>query len=260
VRGVCVEEASAIGAEVLDDFQRGHRPLSNDLAGSIERMGDDVVVEVHRNSLADEEQRPEERAGRENPEEAAGEIDPEVTQGLETFAGEASDEGDADGQAHRAGEKILYAEAHHLAGIAHGVFARIGLPGAGGGEADGCVEGEIRSEGGGEVLRKEPRKEPLGSEDEVEDQRADKAEDDETGCVLAGGHFRCRIDAGEAIDPSFHWSPYGIQHRSSPGEDALHVTAERPDTEREDHDEEKILHRVIQVHRRATGSPKVNTG
>jgi len=96
--------------------------------------------------------------------------------------------------------------------------------------------------------------------DDVEGQCADETEDHETGCVLSSTHFDRGINAGEVIDPSFHWSPHGIQQRSSPGKDAIHVTAERPDTERENHDEEKILNCAVQAHWRATRSPQVNQG
>src|ERR1035438_9187670 len=55
-RPIRVKEAAAIGAEIFDDLQRGHRTLRYDLLGAPEGGGDRIGAEVHRDALADEQQ------------------------------------------------------------------------------------------------------------------------------------------------------------------------------------------------------------
>lgn len=39
MRLLCVEETTAIGSQVFDEFQRGHWPLRDDLSASFQRVG-----------------------------------------------------------------------------------------------------------------------------------------------------------------------------------------------------------------------------
>ena len=55
----------------LDDFQCSDRSLGDDLARSFKSGGNDIMVEVHRNSLPSEEQRSYERTRQQNPKQAA---------------------------------------------------------------------------------------------------------------------------------------------------------------------------------------------
>ena len=41
-----VKEATAIGTEVLDELQRGHRPLRNDLLRHLHRLHDGLTAEI----------------------------------------------------------------------------------------------------------------------------------------------------------------------------------------------------------------------
>jgi len=51
-----VKEAAAVGAEILDDFQCGYRALGDDLRSTLDGGGDRIGVEVHGNTLPDEQQ------------------------------------------------------------------------------------------------------------------------------------------------------------------------------------------------------------
>ena len=71
VRAVRVEEAAAVGAELLDGFLRGDRALRDRLrAGPSSRRHDVVRLEVLDDSLRDEHQRDDDADGQQNPEQA----------------------------------------------------------------------------------------------------------------------------------------------------------------------------------------------
>src|SRR5277367_2105991 len=133
-------------------------------------------MEVHRNSLPDKDQCSEERGRQQNPKQTAGYIYPEISQRLRSFPRQSSHKCDTHREARGSGQKVLRAETHHLAEIAHGVFSPISLPCCGRRETDRGIEGQIRWGRGGEVFRKEPGKKALASEDQVEKQGADETE------------------------------------------------------------------------------------
>src|ERR1700744_6189884 len=132
MRPVCVKEATAICAEILDALECSNRPLRYNLLGSFKRGGNHVMVEVHRNALPDEQQCSKKRAGQQNPKQTASEVDPEVSEHPAGFSREAPHKGDANRQTSSPGQEVLYAKTHHLAEIAHGAFARVSLPCGGG--------------------------------------------------------------------------------------------------------------------------------
>ena len=137
------------------------------------------MVEVHRNSLPDEEQRSDQRAGQKNPKQAAREIDPEVPKRCAGLPRQASNKGNADGQSRGSSEKILRAEPHHLTEIAHGVFASVSLPCGGSCEADGSIDRQVRRERRRLILREKPGKEALEAKNGVKEESADQTEDNE---------------------------------------------------------------------------------
>jgi hypothetical protein len=55
-------------------------------------------------------------------------------------------------------------------------------------------------------LREKPGKDVLEPEDGVKEERADQGKDNERDQVLSGVHLDGRVDAREAMDPSFHWN------------------------------------------------------
>ena len=54
------------------------------------------------------------------------------------------------------------------------------------------------------VLREEPRKKLLHSQDTIQKERADKAEEYETSSVLLASHLHIRINPSNAIDKSLN--------------------------------------------------------
>ena len=125
------------------------------------------MVEVHRNSLPDEQQRSQQRTRQQNPKQTPGQINPEISECCAGFPCKASYEGNAHCQPSGTGQEVLYAETYHLAEIAHGALSGISLPCARSGEADSCIEGEVWREWRRLVLREVPGKEALEPKDGV---------------------------------------------------------------------------------------------
>ena len=85
--GVGVEEAAAIGAELLDRYLRGDRALRDRLLGAFERRRVDVGAEVLRHALPDQAQRDDDRQRQQHVERAARQIDPEIADRLAPSGG-----------------------------------------------------------------------------------------------------------------------------------------------------------------------------
>jgi hypothetical protein len=80
VRPVGIEEPAAVGAQVLDELERSHRSLSDDLLPPLERPRDGIRGRAHGHPLPDEHEATHERQRQEDPQEGAYKVDPEVAQ------------------------------------------------------------------------------------------------------------------------------------------------------------------------------------
>ena len=114
MRRVGVEEAAAIGAELLDGDLRGGRALAIDLLGALERGRVDIGAEVLRHALPDEDQRGDDRQRQQHVERAAREVDPEIADGLGRGAREAADQRHGERDAGGGRDEVLRGEADHL--------------------------------------------------------------------------------------------------------------------------------------------------
>ena len=63
MRGVGVEEAAAVGAELLDRDLRGRPAPGHDLLRAFERRRIDIGAEVLRHALPDQDQRDDDESG-----------------------------------------------------------------------------------------------------------------------------------------------------------------------------------------------------
>ena len=195
-----VEESTTVRAQVLDDFQRGHRPLSDGLPRAVESGGLSVRVEIHRHTLPRQKQRSHHRQRQQHPKDRAHQVNPEVAEGGSAIARHATNEGDSDRQAGCACKKVLHREAHDLAEVAHGGFAAIGLPGSCGSETDGGVHRQVGRHRCSHVGGIEPGEKLLQAQDDIEKQRAHHAEDHKCAGILLPGHFRLRRYSRQAIE------------------------------------------------------------
>ena len=64
------------------------------------------------------------------------------------------------------------------------------------------------------VLRKEPRKKLLHSENGIQEERAAKAKEHKTRCILLAGHLHIRINCGNAIEESLNRNAESIKYGS----------------------------------------------
>ena len=77
---VGVEEATAIGAHMLDGLERGHRPERDRLVCSLHRMRDDAGGEGLRLALLNHQQREHERRGHQHARGETDQVPVEIAQ------------------------------------------------------------------------------------------------------------------------------------------------------------------------------------
>ena len=181
VGGVDVEEAAAVGPELLDRLLRGDRALAEDLGAAGEGVDDAVVAEVLDHALGDEEERADDRDRQQHVEQDPDQVLPEVAERAPGAGGDAADQRREDGDPDRRGDEVLDREAGHLGEVGEGRFAAVVLPVGVGDEGGGGVEAEVPG-AGVEALRVE-RLDPLGAEDQVEREPGEEREDDEAAGV-----------------------------------------------------------------------------
>src|SRR5215207_4287259 len=78
VAGVGVEEAAAVGAELLDDLLAGRGAAGNELRRTVEGVGHREAIEVLDHALADEDEGTDNRDRQQDADDRAGQVDPEV--------------------------------------------------------------------------------------------------------------------------------------------------------------------------------------
>ena len=149
VGGVGVEEAAAVGAELLDRLLRGDRAhgrasASRPRAWSRSRYG----ARFWMHALRDEHQREDDARAAAARRRCRGS---RSTQKLPSVFGpparparEAAGERQRDADARRRRDEVVPGQARHLGEVAHRRLAGVRLPVGVGGEAGGGVEGELR--------------------------------------------------------------------------------------------------------------------
>ena len=89
MRGIDVEEAAAVGAELLDGDLAGDGALRDRLLGAFERRRIDVAAEVLRHAERDERERHDDGQRQQHVERGARQIDPEIADGRRLGAAKA---------------------------------------------------------------------------------------------------------------------------------------------------------------------------
>ena len=154
MRGVRVEEAAAVGSQLLDRFLRCHRPLRDDLLRAFDGGDGRVGMQVLDHALEQNSSAADDRNRQQHIHRGARDIHPEVADGLLFLAGKSANQRDRDRDAGRGRGEILHRQSRHLHEVAQRRFARVSLPVRVGDEAGRCVEGQIgRDIAGVEVLR-----------------------------------------------------------------------------------------------------------
>ena len=247
-RRVGVPEAAAVGAELLDRDLRGCRPLAQRLGRAFQRGGVDIGPDVLRNALPDEEEGRDKRKRQQHVQRAPRQVDPEIADRLARGTRKGPNERDGERDARSGGDEVLRRQRRHLGEIAHRALAAVVLPVGVRREADGGIEGEIRSDGGHarrierqhrlEALQRVDQKEPRGIEDEHRDRIGEPV-------LLA--RF---VDAGGPIEDAFDGAEDGRQERPLAFEHPRHEASERNHERGQHHEIQGNLHPAVGRHGR----------
>ena len=142
-RAVHVEEAAAVGAQLLDRDLRGGRAEREGLVGALEGRVGHVAAERLDHALRDEHERPDEGERQQDVEQRAGEVLPEVAELLRAAAREAADHGGQHRHADRRGHEVLHRQPRHLREVGERRLAAVELPVRVGDERRGGVEAHV---------------------------------------------------------------------------------------------------------------------
>ena len=255
MRAVGVEEAAAVGPELLDDLLRRHRALGNRLFAEDARLwlavcarrGDclriddrDLVVrlQILYDALRHEEKGADDRDRQQHPKRGAHHVDPEVPDRLLLTLRDAANERDRDRDADRCRDKVVIGEPSHLGEIAHRRLAAVRLPVRVGGERDGGIERQVRRDRA-KPLRVQ-RQNVLHALHHVEHQQRDDAEHQDGDGVLRPPHLARVVDAGQLVDEAFerphHRIEPGLLAREHPRHEAAEDRRHGKDGQKEDTD------------------------
>ncbi len=260
MRRVDVEEAAAVGAELLDRDLRGRRPHGQRLLGDRRAVGvgrglDEghrlIRFEVLHHALRDQRERQHERQGQQDVERAAREVHPEVADVRAGAIPEAPEQRHED--RHPAGrrDEVLHRQRSHLGEVAHGGLATVALPVGVGREAHRRVERRVRRDRP-QPLRVEWQ-DPLRALQQVHDQQAEKVEHHHRDGVRLPGHSDGRIDTAHAIGEPLDRPEDPRDPRRLAVIDARHERAEGFREREEDDEVEDELQESVRWHQKISG-------
>ena len=213
VRRIGVEEAAAVGAELLDDLLARDRPDRDRLLRPLERRRVDRAGERLRHAERDEREREDEGDRQEEVERDPGDVDPEIADRLRRRANEAARQRESHREARRGGQEIVDREAEHLGEMTHRRLAGVVLPVRVGDEARRGVEGEVgRDRVEAPRIERQHVLQPL---QRVERQEPGDREDHHRDRVAEPILFSRRIDAGETDRSRVRPVPGPARERSS---------------------------------------------
>ena len=114
--GVGAQEAAAVGAQVLDDLQRGHGAHGDDPAWSPPMVfTTTLAIEILGHALPDQQQAADDGEGKQNAGGDPDQISKEVAHVVLGLASQAADKGDAGGVAAGGGHEHHEDDDQHLA-------------------------------------------------------------------------------------------------------------------------------------------------
>ncbi|MNT04973.1 hypothetical protein D3C72_1395750 [compost metagenome] len=144
MRSIRVEETAAVGAQVLDALQAGHRPRQQLLARAFERACPGLGVQRLRNALPYIDQRQYKGERQEHAPEHAHIVHPVVADVLAAGACEAPHEAGACSHTRGRPRKHQKGDGRHLRGIGKAALPPVSLPVGVGDERSSGIECQIR--------------------------------------------------------------------------------------------------------------------
>src|SRR5580658_6042071 len=97
------------------------------------------------------------------------------------------------------------------------------------------------------VVRKEPGKKLLQSEDAVQQERAGKAKENKTRRILHAGHLHTWIYESNAMDQPLDRKTKPINRGPLSGKDPFHVPAQRLHQDGDDHEKQQVLNSAVEI-------------
>ena len=251
VRRIGVEEAAAVGAELLDDFLARHRSDRNGLLRPFERGRVDGAGESLRNAERHKDEGENHRDRQEDVERHPGQIDPEIADRRGGRAGESAHQREGHREAGRGRQEVVHGEAEHLGQMAHRGLAGIVLPV---GVSDKTVRGVEREIGrhGVEAARIE-RQEILQPLQSVQRQETRDGKDDHGDCIAIPVLFARRIDPGQAVEPTLDRAQHRPQKGSLASVHTRHERAERYGAGQNEGEHQRNLRPANKRHREFLG-------
>ena len=206
MRGIRIEEAAAVGAQMLDHHLRGDGALRDGLLGAFERRRVDISAEILRHALPDEHDRTDDADRHQHIERAARDIDPEVAHRLCRRTGKAADQRDRNHDAGRPRQKVLVREAEHLHEIRQRALTTVVLPVGVSDEADGGIESKVGRHRRlfGWIERQNRLEAHQGIEEPVKDEEAANMEEQHGDRICQPMLFAFLVDAAGPIERRFH--------------------------------------------------------
>jgi hypothetical protein len=202
-----------------------------------------------RHALPDQIQRQQQAQRQQAVEGGAGHVDPEVAEGFRRLAADATAQRNQHGEAGGGADEVLHGEADHLAQVAQGRLAAVGLPVGVGHETDRGVE-RLRPLLARQILRVE-RQVILKQQDREQQQEAGEVEREQCQRVLLPALFSLRIDTRPAVATALDRA----ENRRQPGALAFHhFVVEAPEERRRQQDQREKREDqpiVITVHSRS---------
>ena len=175
-RRVDVEEAAAVGAELLDRLLRGDRAERERLREPAERADVAVVARASAARPARHEHEPDDDRHRDqHVQQRADQVAVEVPELVRGAGDQAADQRDDDGDGDGGRDEVLHRQARHLREVRHRRLAAVVLPVGVGEERRGGVERVVPR--GRREPQRVPRVQRLGAQDQVQQQPEQRAED-----------------------------------------------------------------------------------
>src|SRR5258708_30606205 len=187
-----------------------------------------VRRQVERHALPDQGEAANHGRRQKDPKQRSYEVHPEVAHGSRTLPGEASDEGDSQGKAGRAGEEVLRDQTKQLGQVAKSSFAAISLRGCGCRETDRSVGRQVRGHWRGQVtIGGAAGEQALSQQQKEQACRAYGAEEQEAPRVVTRGHLLACVNPQPTVEKRFRWAEYGIKEGALPLENPGQIEAHR---------------------------------
>ena len=140
---VRIDEAAAIGAQLFDDFLRGHGTAGDRLCDAFHRFHGVICVEVLRDALHHEDERSNHADWQQEIEAAARQVNPKISNHFRGRARDATNHRHRDRDADTGGNEVVPSQCRHLREVAHRALAGIELPVRVRGKTDGRVPSEV---------------------------------------------------------------------------------------------------------------------